>query len=299
MTTETRLPFGLMLPADSGIPFLLRNWLPLAGLLLLFLATLPSLGRQVWSTEAGAHAPIVLATGLWLISQCKDRVAAAITEARSLPIIAGLLIAVPLYAFGRAYDFISLEAAAIYLAMLVVVYRLVGFGGLREMLFPLFYLGFLVPPPGWLIDQITAPLQTFVSWVSTTGLQAVGYPIMREGVTLYIAQYQLLVEEACSGMNSIIGLISVSLFYIYIIHRASWRYALLLTAFIVPIAVFANIIRIVVLVLITYYLGDGAAQGFLHMTAGIVLFAVAIVLVFGLDMLLQRVFRRQFQESRA
>jgi exosortase len=120
-------------------------------------------------------------------------------------------------------------------------------------------------------------------------LQAFDFPIAREGVTLYIAQYQLLVEDACSGMNSIIGLTAISLFYIYITHRASWRYSAFLMLFILPIAIIANIIRIVTLVLLTYYYGDAVAQGFLHMTAGVVLFALALGLVFLLDTVIMRI----------
>lgn len=267
-----------------------RHWPVILGFALVAFPTLASLGRQVWSTDLGAHAPLVLASGAWLLWQCKDDVAAGKSPPQLWAMLAGLALAIPLYVFGRAYDFISLEAAALYLLALVLMHRSVGWGGMLAAAFPLFYLGFLVPPPGWIINQITAPLQTFVSYVATNGLQALGYPIIREGVTLYIAQYQLLVEEACSGMNSIVGLTSITLFYIYIMHKASWRYALFLTALIIPIAVFVNILRVTTLILLTYYYGDGVAQGFLHVTAGIVLFAVALVVVFSLDTLIQRLF---------
>jgi exosortase len=215
--------------------------------------------------------------------------AAVAQPGATLPGAGVLALALPLYAFGRAYDFIVLEAAGLYLIMLALAYFLFGARALKEAIFPLFYLGFLVPPPDWLIAQITAPLRTFISWISTSGLQAFDFPIAREGVTLYIAQYQLLVEDACSGMNSIIGLTAISLFYIYITHRASWRYSAFLMLFILPIAIIANIIRIVTLVLLTYYYGDAVAQGFLHMTAGVVLFALALGLVFLLDTVIMRI----------
>jgi exosortase len=117
----------------------------------------------------------------------------------------------------------------------------------------------------------------------------VGYPIVRSGVALFIAQYQLLVEEACSGMNSIVGLIAISLFYIYMMHRASLRYALVLVAMVLPIAIAANLIRVMALVLITYHWGDAAAQGFLHVSAGLILFTLALALIFATDALFQRI----------
>jgi len=172
--------------------------------------------------------------------------------------------------------------------MLALAYRLAGWPALRHNIFPFVYLGFLVPPPGWLIDQATAPLRTLVSTVATALLQPLGYPIQREGVTLFVGSYQMLVEDACAGMNSIVGLTAITLFYIYLLHKASWRYSLLLVALIIPVAIFVNIIRVIVLILLTYYAGDGVAQGFLHVTTGIVLFTLALAAMFGIDWLLQR-----------
>lgn len=274
-----------------------RHGVLLIGFLLLALPTLVTLAQQVWSTDAGAHAPIVLATGLWLISQNRSQSTVQSTHAATAPLIGLLVVALPLYIFGRAYDFISLEAAGLYIVAIAITYRLVGARALADLAFPMLYLGFLVPPPGWVIDQITAPLRTFVSWVATGGLQMLGYPIAREGIALHIAQYQLLVEDACAGMNSIVGLTAISLFYIYVSHKASLRYALALTLFILPIAVLANLVRVIVLVLLTYYYGDAVAQGFLHLTAGVLLFALALLLVFALDTLLQRLFSRRGQPA--
>lgn len=268
-----------------------RWWPLLLGFALLAVPTFARLGEQVWSTDAGAHAPIVLATGGWLLFQVRDALLADRTPPRWVIVALGLLVALPLYAFGRAFDFISLEAAGLYLIGLTMAYRALGGRGMARSAFPFVYLGFLVPPPGWVIDRLTWPLQELISRVATGVLDWAGYPIARQGVSLYIAQYQLLVEDACSGMNSIMGLTAVSLFYIYILHRASWRYALVLLALIVPIAVAANLIRVIALVLITYYFGDAVAQGFLHGTAGFVLFALALALIFAVDSVLQRAMR--------
>ncbi|MEO8723318.1 MAG: exosortase V [Sphingobium sp.] len=269
--------------------FFRQHWPLVLAFVTLVVPTFVTLSQEVWSRDSGAHAPLVLASATWLFTQCRGRVSAVAERGAALPGTAVLLVSLPLYTFGRAYDFIVLETAGLYLTLLALAYFIWGARALKEASFPLFYLGFLVPPPDWLIAQITAPLRTFVSWVSTSGLHALGFPIEREGITLYIAQYQLLVEDACSGMNSIIGLTAISLFYIYITHRASWRYSAFLMLFILPIAVIANIIRIVTLVLLTYYYGDAVAQGFLHMTAGVVLFALALGLVFLLDMVMMRV----------
>ena len=267
-----------------------RHWLLLVGLLLVLLPTLISVARQTWSTEAGAHGPIVLATGLWLLSY--DRPRATETPQRlGLRWLAPALFAWAAYIFGRAYDFISVEALGCYILALITAYLMIGGAAMRRSLFPYFYLAFVIPPPGWLIDRLTAPLQTFISWSAVTLLQALDYPVARQGVALTIAQYQLLVEDACAGMNSLTGLTAVSLFYIYVMHRASWRYALLLVMMIIPIAIFVNLLRVLALILITYYYGDAAAQGFLHVTTGLVLFSLAIASIFALDAVLHPLYR--------
>lgn len=274
------------------------GWVLLAGFVIIAIPTLVELGRQVWTMDIGAHGPIVLATGVWLLAQSLPRLRALQRPSSDIVTATGVMIALPLYVFGRAYDFISLEAAGVYLLLLTIAYRLFGWAAMKAEFFAFLYVGFLVPPPGWFINQLTVPLRAFVSAVSTNGLALLGYPISREGVAIYIAQYQLLVEDACSGMNSIVGLSAITLFYIYLLHRASWRYALVLAAMILPIAVVANIIRVCVLILLTYYAGDEVAQGLLHDTAGIMLFVLALALTFAADIVLQRLLPAHWRSER-
>ena len=270
------------------------SYLPLLiGLALLAGPTVVTLGEQVWSKEAGAHGPIVLLTGLWLIWRKQGELREAAEPGPAWLTALMLLVALPTYVFGRAYDYISLEAAGLYGVGVAVMHAKFGLRALRQTWFPLLYLAFLIPPPGWLMDSITAPLKLFVSYVTTAGLQLFGVPVYREGVTLMVAQYQLLVEDACSGMNSMTGLVAISLFYIYLLRNASWRYSLFLVCMVIPIAVIANIIRVATLVLLTYFFGDAVAQGFLHMAAGLLLFTSALLLVFLVDHLMSFVLHRR------
>lgn len=269
-------------PAGLGHGFQ-RHWAVILGLAALVVPTLLSLGEQFWSREAGAHGPIVLATGGWLLWRQLPLMDRERQPSRPWLVVLLLALALPLYVFGRAYDFLSLETAAVYGVGLALLYARFGWRPLRRNWFPCLYLAFAVPPPGWLIDGLTAPLKHFVSYAATEGLQLFGMPIVREGVTLYISRYQLLVEDACSGMNSIVGLLALGLFYVFVLRRSSAAYSLLLTALILPIAVIANLVRIVILVLLTYYFGDAVAQGFLHFAAGMVLFMISLLLVFAID----------------
>ncbi len=271
----------------------LAHWLLGLGLAALIGPSLMSLAQQYWTKESGIHGPIVLATAMWLFWRQRTTLVALRQPGHPLLGWSGLALLLPAYVFGRAFDFLSIEVGALLGILLAVFYLYFGSRAVRFMWFPIFYLAFLIPPPGWLIDVVTAGLKIFVSVAATELLDAAGYPVARIGVTLYVAQFQLLVEDACSGMNSIVSLTSVSLFYIYLLHASSWRYALFLTFWILPIAIFANIIRVLMLVLITYHLGNEAAQGFLHNSAGMAMFIMALLGIFVVDRIAASVWRRR------
>jgi exosortase len=278
--TANRHRFGL-----NNLPF----WWPLAlGLMTMAVPTMINMAQQTWKLDSGAHGPIVLATGFWLLHHDGLRLADARHDIDQWALtLAGLVLSLPLYIFGRAFDFVSLEYVGLYGTFLTVLLRLFGIGSLRRHAFPLFYLALAVPPPGWLIAGITAPLQNLVSGAAGGIATMLGYPVARQGVLLFVGPYQLLVEEACSGLNSLFGLSAISLLYIYLMHRASWGYSLLLLAAVLPIAILVNVMRILALIAITWRFGDATAQGFLHGTTGLALFAVALVLIFALDSLLK------------
>ena len=272
-------------PAPQVHPLhrLLAHWPLLLGLAAVLIPTVIRLAQQHWSTEAGMHGPIVLATGIWLIAREKEEIVALSRRGSTALFLAAALPSLAVYIFGRAFGFLSLEATALLGLIGAISYLYLGAAVLRHLWFPILYLCFLIPLPGWFMDWITAPLKTGISVAAVEALQPLGYPIVREGVMLYVAQYQLLVKDACAGLNSLISLTSIGLFYIYLLHRASWRYSLFLLGWIIPVALLANFIRVVVLVLITYHFGDAMAQGFLHSTAGLLMFVTALAGIFVID----------------
>lgn len=272
-------------PLPNLIALVREHWFVIGALLLVVIPSLVNLARETWSTEAGAHGPIVLATGLWLLHHS----AAELVAKRSQPpsaLVLGLCLVpiVVIYALGRAVDLLLVEVAmALALSFLLIASR-IGFRPLWSQPFPFIYLAMLTPVPGWVLDASTMWLQHAISTAAASFLSMLDYPVAREGVVIYVAQYQLLVEDACSGMNSLFGLIAISLFYIYLLHRADWRHATLLIIGILPIAVFVNLIRVVLLILITYHFGDAVAQGFIHNFAGIVLFGLSLSLMVLVDL---------------
>ena len=266
--------------------FLTQRW-PLAlGMAALAIPTIISLGQGPWQMESGVHGVIVLVTGIWLVLRRWDDIVAMRSPGKPLVTAALLAVALPLYVAGRAFEFISIVAAALLLAMVAVMQQYWGMAVVRLLWFPILYLGFVVPIPGWLLDTVTLPLKIFVSEIVTGALADLGYPVGRLGVTIYIASYQLLMEDACAGLNSLVSLSAIGLFYVYLIRGSNPVYSLILLAMVIPIAIAANCVRVAALVLITYHFGNAMAQGFLHNFAGMVTFVSALLFIFLLDWLL-------------
>ncbi len=254
-----------------------RHWPLIAGMSAQLIPSLITLGHQNWSTEAGAQGPIILATGLWLLAHAWSEVDS--NEARAVPVSASITLTLSLiaYVFGRAYDFVSMEIAAAITASASVIVLRCGSRALRALWFPLGYLCFLIPLPGRVLNDLTGPLKSAISAAATALLRAGNYPVAHAGATIYVAQYQLLVEDACAGLNSLLSLTALSLFYIYLLHRNAWRRGAALLTVVIPAAVFANFVRVVILILLTYHAGNQVAQSYLHEVAGLVLFSIALL----------------------
>ncbi len=265
----------------------------LAGLALVILPTLIFVASETWSGEDGAHAPIVLMTGIWLLwikwPAVRDQVRPPPAWLAALVVVSML----GLFVLTRITQIVELEGFVMYGAALACIFALVGSRVMRLLAFPLIYLAFIFPLPETVIYAITMPLKIAISETAIALLLALGYPIGGTGVTIQIGQYQLLVAAACSGLNSIVSLSALTTFYIYMRHSNNLRYAAILLLAVVPVAIVANFIRVLILILLTYHAGEATAQGFMHDIAGIFMFANALLLIFLLDMLLERVVLRR------
>lgn len=260
----------------------------LAGFLLLMVPTVMDLARQVWQTDEQGHGPIIGAVSLWLMWRSRQRVIDA--PYKPANVIGGLLFlaGMVMYALGRSQQIIQGEVVGIWAAGVALVLLLRGTQALRVWAFPFFFLIFLVPLPGVLVQTLTIPLKTAVSYVAESIMHWAGYPVGRSGVILTVGQYQLLVADACAGLNSIFTLEALGLLYANLMGYTSKLRNVLLAILVLPIAFAANIIRVLILILVTYYFGDEAGQGFVHTFAGMVLFGVGLVMMLATDGVLGR-----------
>jgi len=273
-------PVGL---STAHAPWLLA----LLGFAAMYVPSYWAAAQGLWQSDEFGHAPIILAIALWLFWQVREKLYLA--PDRPLPLLGWPLLALGLllYVFGRTFTVNSVEFLSQPVVVLAVLLLLKGPGGLRAAWFAVFYLVFMVPLPGIVVDALTGPLKQWISLIVVEVLRAVGYPIARAGVMITIGQYQLLVADACSGLNSMFSLSALGTLFMYLMARPGLVHNAIMLAAIVPIAFFANIVRVMALVLVTYHLGDEAGQGFLHGAAGMVLMLVALVVFFATDALLQ------------
>lgn len=273
------------------IAWLKSNALLVLGLLILLVPTLLGLANTLWKSPEQEHGPIVLCLVLWVFWRELPKWFVLPKKSSAwgwLLIIPALLF----YFLGRSQGIWLFEVGSFIplLAGIALLHK--GWRGLTALRFPLFFMLFLIPLPGFIVDAVTSGLKQHISTVAEVLLYQFGYPVARSGVTLVVGQYQLLVADACSGINSLFSLFALGFVYLYLQTYASKFRNLLLLLAIAPVAILANIVRVMVLVLVTYYLGDEAGQGFIHGLAGILLFVVALVALFIWDLMLGIFFAR-------
>jgi exosortase B len=271
------------------------EWWPVAaGLLLLFLPTFYDLFNGLWATEEQAHGPIILALSVWLLYRQWPEMMAR-TEGKPgmkggwALFVFGLL----LYVLGRSQGIIAFEISSFIVVSAAVLLVKRGPVALRALWFPFFFMLFMVPLPGQVVTLLTMPMKMAVSYVTEQILYFFGLPIARNGVILQIGQYQLLVADACAGLQTLLTLEALGLFYLNVVRHTSAFRNIALAILIIPISFTANVIRVIVLTLVTFYLGDAAGQGFLHGFAGMVLFVTALILIMAVDSMLQWFVRRR------
>jgi len=273
--------------ALSGVTYPVRALIVLlVGLAVMYVPTFLRLAEAVWSTDEQGHGPLILGACAWLLWDMRANLFGP--QSRPAPVAGSLLllVSVVIYTVGRSQQVIELEAGSLLLTLPACLLLLVGPTGVRRAWFPLVFLFFMVPLPGVLVQAMTMPLKSVVSVVAEQLLYWAGYPIARTGVTLMVGPYQLLVADACSGLNSLFTLEALGFLYMRIMNYTSKARNVILAVGIIPIAFISNVTRVIILVLVTYHFGDEAGQGFMHGFAGIVLFAVALTLTYGLDRLL-------------
>ncbi|MBR0697796.1 exosortase V [Bradyrhizobium lablabi] len=272
-------------PAKSDtLKNLLWPGLLIACVLVAYIPTVMGLIDGPWQTEQEGHGPLIIAACLWLVWQSRASLQTVKIAPAPVSGWAALLFGLTLLFLARLQQgLVTFETFSIIPVIVGCILIVAGWPALRVLAFPIVFLLFAVPMPDWIVDAATVPLKVFISNMVTRILYAAGYPIAQNGVMIMIGSYQLLVKDACSGMNSIFALSAIGVFYAYAFRWSEKIRSFILLASIIPITIAANFIRVLALVLIAYYGGPDVLEGTVHDLTGISLFVVALVLLFLLD----------------
>jgi exosortase len=197
-------------------------------------------------------------------------------------------LALALYAAGLVAGAAGLQGLGLIVAVAGGALYLLGPEGLRAVAFPIAFLVFMLPLPSAWLTPVIVDLQLLVSSAAVAFLHSFGATVAREGnVILLAGGDSLFVEEACSGITSIVTLTPLAVMLAYFTQRTAWR-RLALVAAVVPAAMVANLLRVVFTVISAQHLGaERATSNALHESAGLLTFALACLALIGLGALLR------------
>jgi len=200
--------------------------------------------------------------------------------------LACMIMSTALYIVSLQLQIPSFIAISMVLTVSSTVLYLSGFRILREMFIPLLLLVLLIPIPDQLLSMVTASLQLKVSEASELIVNLFGIPLFREGNVLHIPQKTFQVVEACSGIRSLVSLVTLSLILGYFSLKNPWFIGILVLLS-VPVAVLVNIMRVVGLVLAFHYFQLDLSAGSQHTVMGLALFGIALAVLFMLQRMLE------------
>ena len=252
--------------------------LPWALLVALFAPVFHLLYIERWDMVDYGHAPFILPISLF-IAWTKRKVLIEIAQ-RSinkfyLPGFLLLAFSAFLFTFGWRWDYLLIQVISLIPLLIGMLSFFFGPAIIRPLAFPITYILLLVPPPIGILDSITVPMRQFASVSAEIVLKTFHYPVTRQGLLLHLGGHEIFLGAPCSGFRSLITMFSLGLIYVYF-NKGDMKKNIVLILSIVPLAIFGNVVRVLIITLLTYYFGSEVGQGFLHETSGVVVFLIML-----------------------
>jgi exosortase len=255
-----------------------------AGLVWTYWLVIPELVAQWWNEPEYSHGFLVPVISGYLVWSKRDVL-------RATPIAPGfwglglMAVALVTYVTGNVGADLFLQRVSFVLMISGGILYVAGRAVLRALRFPLVFLLFMIPLPQIVFGSIAFPLQLFAAQVASSVMETCAVPVFREGNVMHLAAASLDVEEACSGIRSLVSLTTLGVLYSYITY-STWMPKVLLMLAVVPIAIAANVFRVTVTGLIAHYVSVDAAMSVFHTAGGLGVFLIAAVLLLGVSRLL-------------
>ncbi len=264
--------------------------LPWACAIVLYFPVFLTLYKERWDLVDYGHAPFILPIALFIVWLKRNELVSLVQKPQPVFYLPGFLLIIFssfLFTFGWRWEYLLIQAISLIPLVIGLVSFLYGPALIRPLIFPILYLLLLIPPPLGILDSITLPMRHFASVMSEIILKFSHYPVSRSGLLLHLGNHEIFLGAPCSGFRSLITMLSLGLIYVYF-NKGKFFQNLVLVLAIVPLALAGNIIRVIIICLLTYYFGDEVGQGFLHEFSGIVVFLVMLFGLMGLERALRR-----------
>ena len=242
---------------------------------------------DAWIVDGNySHGFLIIPIALYFVWERRQKLATAVAR----PSWLGLVF----MGFGSATLLAGLWGSELFLSRVAllpviagIVLLLLGWNHLRILYFPIAFLLLMIPIPAIIFNQIAFPLQMFASRVGEWAITAVGIPVLREGNVLVLAHTTLEVAEACSGIRSLVSLITLGIVYGYFMDPRTWV-RVLIVASAIPVAILANGARVAGTGMAAHWIGKEAAEGFFHEFSGWIVFLFAFVMILMLQKFIVR-----------
>ncbi len=253
----------------------------------LYWSTLGHLVMQWWNDPNFSHGFFVPFFSAFVLWQERGRLARLVPNP-SWSGLAVIVLALVTLIVGRLGAELFLARSSLLILLAGVVILFLGWNFFRAVLFPWAFLFLMIPIPTIIFNQITFPLQLLASKVSAAALPLLGVPVLREGNIINLPAMALEVAEACSGIRSLMSLVTLAIIYGYLTEKRIWvRWLLAIAA--VPITVAANSVRIIGTGLLVQYWDADKAEGYFHASWGWIIFVISLLMLYALHGLVRLV----------
>lgn len=242
-----------------------------------------------WSDDNYSHGFLIMPISIYLIWRKRNELSFPARVSRLGLAVFGMGCLGLIFGIAAGEYFTS--RGSLMLIVTGISWAYLGGENFKKVWFAFFFLVFMIPIPNTIYFAATAPMQLFATKVTNAFLQLLGVPSLRQGNIIILPDYRLEVAEACSGLRSLVSLMSLTALYAHLqMPGRLFPVLLFLSSF--PIAIATNVFRIIFTALGAYAVSTDLADSFLHELSGTVVFLTALIMVVILGAILKWIKKR-------